>query len=145
MNCFDVNILIYAHRRDQPAHAFYRGYLEAEIGSGRAFALSNLAASAFVRIVTQKSFPNGPTPLPQALAEIENIVSRANCHLIGPGRRHWKLFSGLCRDTACEGKLVADAQHAAVAIEHACQWVTRDRDFERFTGLGLQLEIVEPA
>jgi toxin-antitoxin system PIN domain toxin len=144
MNCFDVNILIYAHRRDQPAHAFYREYLEAEIGSGRPFALSILAAGAFVRIVTRERFQNKPTPLSQALAEIENFASRANCHWIGPGQRHWALLSNLCRNAACSGKLVADAQHASIAIEHACQWVTRDRDFERFRQDGLRLKIIEP-
>jgi predicted nucleic acid-binding protein len=39
---------------------------------------------------------------------------------------------------------VADAQHAAVAIENACQWITRDRDFDRFVPHGLKLQVVEP-
>ncbi|MGI8538090.1 MAG: PIN domain-containing protein [Mycobacteriales bacterium] len=30
---------------------------------------------------------------------------------------------------------VADAYHAALAIEYGCQWVTTDRDSSRFTGL----------
>jgi predicted nucleic acid-binding protein len=33
------------------------------------------------------------------------------------------------------GKLVADAYHAALAIEHGCEWVTADGDFSRFPGL----------
>ncbi|MBI4860481.1 MAG: PIN domain-containing protein [Candidatus Riflebacteria bacterium] len=32
------------------------------------------------------------------------------------------------------GKLSADAQHAAVAIEHGCTFVTTDSDFDRFPG-----------
>jgi predicted nucleic acid-binding protein len=31
--------------------------------------------------------------------------------------------------------LVADAQHAAVAVEHGCTLVTTDADFDRFPGL----------
>jgi predicted nucleic acid-binding protein len=33
------------------------------------------------------------------------------------------------------GGRVADACHAAVAIEHGCEWVTNDTDFARFQGL----------
>lgn len=144
MKLFDVNILIYAHRADQPEHRFYKAYLENELSQASAFALSPLVAGAFVRIVTHPRFPNGATPLPQALATIENISQQASCHWVSPGRRHWSLLAKLCRDTQSEGKLVADAQHAAIAIEHACEWVTRDRDFERFVPYGLQLTILEP-
>ena len=33
------------------------------------------------------------------------------------------------------GNLVADAWHAAMAIEHGCEWTTTDGDFARFPGL----------
>jgi hypothetical protein len=33
------------------------------------------------------------------------------------------------------GKLVADACHAALALEHGCQWVSTDSDLGRFPGL----------
>jgi uncharacterized protein len=43
----------------------------------------------------------------------------------------------LCRATNATGKLVADAQHAALAMAEGCTWVTRDRDFGRFVPYGL--------
>jgi hypothetical protein len=46
----------------------------------------------------------------------------------------------LCRATRTSGKAVADAQHAAVAIEHACTWVSRDSDFFRYETEGLRFE-----
>jgi predicted nucleic acid-binding protein len=33
------------------------------------------------------------------------------------------------------GKLVADAYHAALAIEHGCEFITADADFARFPRL----------
>ena len=33
------------------------------------------------------------------------------------------------------GKLVADAWFAALAIEHACTWISTDSDFARFPDL----------
>ncbi len=137
MNLFDINVLVYAHREDQEHHAYFRARLEHCIAEGHPFGLTPLVAGGFIRVVTQPAFPNGPTPLPQALAVIEALCSHPNGHWIQPGRRHWELFAQLCRQTQATGKGVADAQHAAIAIEHAATWISRDRDFERFTAHGL--------
>ena len=37
-----------------------------------------------------------------------------------------------------------DAQHAAVAMEHGCRWVTRDEDFAGFAPYGLEWELLKP-
>lgn len=140
MILFDINVLIYAHREDQEHHEFFRTKLEEAIGTGTPFALTPLTAGDFIRIVTQPSFPNGPTPLPQALAVVDSLLSNQSGHLVHPGRRHWELFSQLCRRTGASGKLASDAQHAAIAIEHAATWITRDKDFARFTEHGLKWE-----
>jgi predicted nucleic acid-binding protein len=41
----------------------------------------------------------------------------------------------LFRVTSAPRSAIADAYHAAIAIEHRCEWVTLDRDFARFPGL----------
>ncbi len=133
----DVNILVYAHRRDDVVHAVYREWLDRLVAGPQPFALSVLVAVAFVRIVTHPGIFAHPTPLPLALATIDAIAGHSNCRMIAPGPRHWTLVEKLCRAANATGKVVADAQHAAVAIEHGCEWVTRDRDFERFSSHGL--------
>lgn len=45
---------------------------------------------------------------------------------------HWK---DAPRWADARGNLVADAYHAALAIEHGVEWVTTDRDYARFPGL----------
>lgn len=144
MRCPDVNVLLYAHRRDQRHHAFYRAWIERLANGREPFALSGLAALALVRIATQPSYPGGPTPMTLALAEVDNLLSVPTCRWILPGPRHWDLVRGLIRSTGAVGKRVADAQHAAVAIENGCVWVTRDTDFESFVPHGLRLEILDP-
>ena len=140
----DVNILIHAHRRDDKDHLFYREWLEGMVNGREPFALSALVAVAFVRIVTHPSFPPEPTPLPQALAVIESLRAHPNCRSLEPGVRHWAIFR-LCAEAAqATGKRVADAQHAALAIEHGCTWVTRDSDFLAFEGAGLRLTHLVP-
>ena len=144
MKLFDVNILVYAHRGDQTHHDFYRSHLESMINGPDTFGLSTLVAGGFVRIVTHARVPNGPTPLSQALSVVESIAGLPHCYWINPGPRHWQLLAELCRASQCTGKSVSDAQHAAVAIENACTWVTRDEDFTAFARHGLRLELLEP-
>ena len=141
---FDVNVLIYAHREDQFHHDFYRRFLENLSKGTESFRISPLTAVGFVRVVTHSKFPNGPTPLPQAISIIESLTALGHCSWALPGKRHWELTRRLCTECSISGKKVADAQHAALAIEHACEWVTRDTDFRRFAAHGLKLQILEP-
>lgn len=41
----------------------------------------------------------------------------------------------MCREIGATGSDVADAHHAALAIEHGCEWITTDKGFTRFKGL----------
>lgn len=140
----DVNILVYAHRLEDPDHAFYRSWMERLANGPEPFAVSVLVAAAFVRVVTHPAFQPRPTPLHQALAVIDSLANLPNCMMPKPSDQHWALIKMLCEATSARGKLVADAQHAAVALEHGCTWVTRDADFDRFRGSGLRVEILQP-
>jgi hypothetical protein len=57
--------------------------------------------------------------------------------VVVPDPDHLERVLQLCRLVSATGKLVADAQHAALAIAEGCTWVTRDRDFARFAPHGL--------
>lgn len=140
----DANILIYAHRVDDQDHEFYRDWLENLVNGAEPFALSSLVAAAFVRIVTHSNFAAQSTTLPQALAVIESLRMANGCRWLQAGERHWNLFRRLTETAGTVGRKVADAQHAALALEHGCTWVTRDRDFRSFEAGGLRLEILEP-
>ncbi len=140
----DVNILVYAHRREDPDHEFYRAWVERLANGPEPLALSVLVAVAFIRIVTHPAFQPQPTPLPQALAVIDSLAAIGTCVMPGPGDKHWNLVKSLCDAVSARGKMVADAQHAAVALEHGCTWVTRDTDFESFRPQGLRVEILQP-
>ncbi len=144
MDLFDTSVLIKAHREDQKNHAFYRELVEQRARRDEDFALSSLVASNFVQIVTHADFPMGPTPLPQALSVIESLEVLPHCHWVAPGRKNWALTAGLCRECACRGKMVTKAHHASIAIEHACNWITEDRDFQVFDHHGLRLTLVQP-
>ncbi len=134
----DVNVLLYAHREDEAVHTFYHRFVEDLVNSPEPFGLSVLVVVGFVRIVTHPKIYKVPTPLGLALASMEALADHPGCRVLSPGPRHLGLFTTLCRASHVSGKSVADAQHAALAIEHGCTFVTRDADFATFAGHGLR-------
>jgi hypothetical protein len=134
----DVNVLVYAHRKDEAWHASDASWLKGIVDGPEPFALSVLVAVGFVRIVTNGRIFEDPTPLPVALAAVDLLAIHPRCRVVTPGGGHLDDVARLCRAVGATGKLVADAQHAALAIAEGCTWVTRDPDFGRFVPHGLR-------
>ncbi|MCG5055435.1 MAG: type II toxin-antitoxin system VapC family toxin [Myxococcales bacterium] len=131
----DVNVLIYAHRAESPEHDRYAQWLIGLARGPEPFALSDLGASGFVRIVTNPKIWEAPTDTSVAIAFIDRLRSRSHARPLTHGASSWRIFADLCAQAKARGKLVADAYHAALAIEHGCELVTCDGDFARFAGL----------
>lgn len=131
----DVNVLVYAHRVDTDRHVENARWLSATATGTQPFALSELVLSGFLRVVTNRRAFRVPSTIELALEFVEQLASRPSCRLVRPGARHFGIFVDLCRRHALAGGLVADAYHAALAIELGCTWVTNDTDFARFDGL----------
>jgi toxin-antitoxin system PIN domain toxin len=142
----DVNVLVYAHRQDERLHAPYAAWLKTVVDGAEPFALSVLVAVGFVRIVTNPRVYADPTPLTVALAVVEQFTAHPRCRIAIPTATHLDDVARLCRATGATGKLVADAQHAAVALSEGCTWVTRDGDFSAFEPHGLRWQhlVLEP-
>jgi toxin-antitoxin system PIN domain toxin len=130
----DVNILIYAHREESPEHERYAEWLTKAAQGPEPFALSELGAGGFVRIVTNPRIWQEPTTTEDALEFIQRLRTRSNARLLTHGPDSWDIFARLCLAARARGKLVADAYHAALAIEHGCELITADADFGRFPG-----------
>ncbi|MBX9847589.1 MAG: type II toxin-antitoxin system VapC family toxin [Xanthobacteraceae bacterium] len=130
----DVNVLIYAFRRNAPHHAVCNAWLTDAIAADARFGMSPLALGALVRVTTQRAY-NEPSTLAEAFTFCDYVLTQPNCQIIEPGERHWSIFKRLCSETDTRGRRVSDAWYAALAIEWGCEWVTMDRDFARFPGL----------
>lgn len=130
-----MNVLIYAHRAESPDHARYVEWLRDMAEGPAPFGLSELGASSFVRIVTNPRIWDEPTSTEDALEFIARLRRRSNARLLTHGLGSWEIFASLCVASRARGKLVADAYHAALAIEHGCEFITADGDFARFAGL----------
>lgn len=131
----DVNVLVYAHRRDAERHDAYRSWLEEAVAGPAPFGLSDLVLSGFLRVVTHPRVFADPTPAPEAMAFVRVLRDRPNRVPVEPGPRHWAIFLDLCETARARGNLIPDAWYAALAIESGMVWVTTDGDFRRFPGL----------
>ena len=132
----DVNVLLYAHRKDgHPEHVRYAAWVTALATGVEPFALSVLVLTGVVRIATNPRIFPRPSTLAEVLAFTSELIRQPMARLVGPGPRHWELVTELCRRSGATAKLVADAAHAAVALEHGCTFVTTDSDFGRFPSL----------
>ena len=135
MILLDVNVVVYAHREDAPRHAEYRAWLEQRLDSVHGCGVSELALSGCLRVLTHPKVFDPPTSTDPAAAYVSMLRDHPRMSVLAPGPRHWPIFLNLCREADARGNLVADAYHAALAIEHGVEWVTTDRDYARFPGL----------
>jgi uncharacterized protein len=135
MRLVDVNILVAAFRDDSPGHKVCRDLVQDMVDGPLPYGVSDLVLSGFLRVATHPRVFDPPAPLTAALAFADAYRGGDAAVVIGPGPRHWPIFSALCRSAKAKGNLVPDAHLAALAIESGCEWVTADRDFGRFPDL----------
>jgi toxin-antitoxin system PIN domain toxin len=128
----DVNIFLYARRRESPRHDEHRMWLEAALSGPEPFGVSELVLSSFVRIVTNHRVYKEPTAPDTALEFCDVVLGAPAAVPVRPGPRHWTIFRDLVAQVGARANVVPDAFHAALAIENAATWVTTDSGFGRF-------------
>lgn len=131
----DVNVLVYAYRRDTADHAAYRDWLAGVVAGDAPYGYSELVLSGFLRVVTHPKVFASPSRVDEALVFADQLREQPNAVPIAAGARHWEIFSRLAVGVNARGNLVPDAYFAALAIENGCEWITTDRDYSRFPGL----------
>lgn len=135
MLALDVNVILSAFRADAPDHLQMREWLEGAVADPEPVGVSDAVLGGAVRVLTNARVFSPVTPLLHALSEATNLREHPGVVTLSPGERHWEIFERLCRSADARGNLVADAQHAAYAVEHGATWISKDRDFARFTEL----------
>ena len=106
MILLDVNILVSAHREDAEPHRQIKGWLQSVLREPPGVAVSELALSGCLRIITHPKIFKRPTPLLQALDFLEDFRSREQVHLLGPGAGPWQIFIYLFRRGCARGTLL---------------------------------------
>ncbi len=136
MIAVDTNILVYAHREDSPFHdvAFKRVAELAE--SAATWAIPWPCLHEFLAIVTHPKIYAPPTPLAQALDQIDAWLESPTLALLSESAAHWSTLRALLMSGRVAAGQVHDARVAALCRQHGVRelW-SADRDFGRFAGL----------
>ncbi len=97
--------------------------------------VSELVLSGALRILTHPRIFYLPTSVEDAGSFVDSILAQHGFSARRPGFGHWRSFRSLVRTYSLTGNRVPNAYHAALAIEHGCEWVTLDRGFSVYPGL----------
>ncbi len=135
MNCVDVNVIVYAHRKDMPDHARYRAWLEGARRAPEPLGLLDVVMHGFVRIVTNPRVFARPTSIDNALDYVGHLLHSPNAVRLHGSDRGWSIFDRLCRTADAYGDRVPDATIAAAVIDAGATLITTDRGFSRYAGL----------
>jgi toxin-antitoxin system PIN domain toxin len=131
----DVNLLVYAHVAGLAEHVPARRWWEGLMRGPEEVWLGGPALFGFVRLTTSPRVFDRPLPVGDAVARVEEWLSRRHVRFALPGPRHLEIAFGLLRAVGAAANLTTDAQLAALAIEHQGELHSSDADFGRFPGL----------
>ncbi|GDY14916.1 ribonuclease VapC [Planctomycetota bacterium] len=129
----DVNVLLAAHRNDNPNHAEAAAVLDRIAGHG--FALCSHTWNGFIRLSTLATVCQPPSPLKTVLEVVREWRSRPDSRVLVDTSASWEIFDRICLERSAVGNAVYDVHLAALAIAHRCLVVSYDRDFTTIPGV----------
>jgi len=131
----DVNILVHAWNPESRHHEQARRWLRAHVGGVEPLGVSELVASGAVRVLSMPGVPRLGHSAADVLRLVDELLAAPGVVRLRAGARHWGIFGELLTATGATGNTVTDCYHAALALEHAATWVSRDRFFATVPGL----------
>ncbi|HYC48061.1 MAG TPA: TA system VapC family ribonuclease toxin [Burkholderiales bacterium] len=135
----DVNVLLYAANEAAAEHDEARTWLEAAFDGPEGVGFAWVSLLGFMRLATRRGiFPN-PLSVEDALAVVQTWLAHEHAMVLHPSDRHLAILGRLLVGARTAGNLTTDAHVAALAIENGATVGSFDRDFERFSGLRLEL------
>lgn len=132
MKVVDANVLLYAVSERSRHHETARRWLAEALSGAEAVALPWLSLLAFIRVATNPQIFPRPLTVEQATATVEAWLGAPCAITLEPSTRHLAVLTALLTEAGTAGNLTNDAHLAALALEHAAEVVTFDRDLARF-------------
>ena len=142
MIAVDTNLLVYAHRAESPWHDAAKQCLEDFVETDTEWAIPWPCLHEFVAIVTRSTIFKPPTPLEDAIAQVDEWLQAPSLTMLGEGLGYWRELRDLIRDAKVTGAMIHDARIAAICIQHDAELWSADRDFGRFPGLRVRNPLV---
>jgi uncharacterized protein len=132
----DVNVLVYAFRREAEQHQRYAAWLARMVAGEEELALHDTVLAGVARLVTNPRIFADPAPMPVTLDLLARIRAARRTRWLPVDDSAWSELERLAQaDRGLRGNLVPDALLAALARAHGCRIATADRGFARFPGV----------
>lgn len=132
----DVNVLVYAYRREAERHESYAAWLNDVVAGSEELGLVESVLTGFVRIVTNPRILEDPAPTQEALQFVSALRQAVRGRSLTATDSTWIHLERFARgDRQIRGNLIPDAWLAAMAASHGGRVATSDRGFARFPGV----------
>ena len=133
----DVNVLVYAARREFDQHDVAHAWLTETMAGTESVVISDEVLAATVRLLTNHKVL--ATPLgPDDALDFCQVLREAPAYVPGrSGPQRWAHLDRLVRELGLRGNDVPDALLAATALDLNATLATFDRGFRRFPGLAV--------
>jgi toxin-antitoxin system PIN domain toxin len=143
MIAVDTNLLVYSHRRDSGFHDAAHASVQLLAEGRSSWAIPWPCVHEFLAIVTHPRIYDPPTPLDQALAQVEAWLDSPSLVVLSETADYWSELRNTISSAAVTGAKVHDARVAALCIASGVRvlW-TADRDFSRFAELQVHNPLV---
>ncbi|HUK18566.1 MAG TPA: TA system VapC family ribonuclease toxin [Bryobacteraceae bacterium] len=136
MIALDTNILVYAVREDSPWHRAAYECVRQIAEGGRPWAIPWPCLHEFLAVVTHPKIYKPPTPLTDAILQLDYWLESPTVRLIGEAPGYWEHLKPLLIAGKIAGPLIHDTRIAALCRAHGVREIwTADRDYSRFAGI----------
>ena len=135
MLLLDVNVCVYAFRRESGGHQECKAWLERALSGPEPVGLPEQVLASMIRLVTNHRIYQDPSTPTAVMSFCDALLDAPAAMRVRPGERHWEIFHDLVSRHGLRGNDVPDAYLAALALEQGATWVTTDQGFARYEGL----------
>jgi toxin-antitoxin system PIN domain toxin len=145
MIAVDTNILLNAHRIDSPWHEAADAGLASLAESPAPWAIPWPCIHEFLAIATHPRVFDPPTPVEDALEQVECWREAPGLVMLGEAPDYWSRLRALVERGRIQGGRIHDARIAAICLQHGVTelW-SADRDFSRFAALTVVNPLLRP-
>lgn len=135
----DTNVLVYASDESSSLHERAIGLLETLAAGPDLFYLFWPVALGYLRISTHPAIFRKPLSAAEAMANVDELVSRPHVRTGGEADGFWDAYRGVTRGVPVRGNLVPDAHVVALMRQHGVSTIwSHDRDFLKFPGISVR-------
>ncbi len=136
MIAVDTNILVYSVREDSPWHKVAIECMRGLAEGDSLWAIAWPCIHEFIAVITHPRIYRPPTPLGDALLQVDYWMESPGLRLLGEGPNYWDQLKDMLEAGKAAGPIVHDGHIIALCRENGVREIwTADRDFSRFKGI----------